>query len=523
MKQRAVIYCRVSSERQVKEGHGLDAQESRGRAYAKQHGYEVVKVFREEGISGGLLDRPAMQAMLLFLEQQPLDQETIVIIDDLKRWARDVQGHFMLKTAIYSRNARLESPTHRFDDSPEGKFVETVLAGAAELERNQNKRQVVKNMKARLEAGYWVFDYPPGFKYRKVAGHGKLLVHDEPKATVVRKALEDFASRRLKQKVDVQHFLESRHFQHRRKHKGVHLEQVTRILTQPLYAGYVEYPKWGVKRMKGKHKGLISTTVYERIQGRLEESDRAPNRKDLNKDFPLRGFVCCSACKKPYTASWAKGRNKSFPYYRCNTKGCTLHNKSIKRDLMEKEFSVLLKKLKPQPQILDLTKAIVLDVWKNETANVQRVLQKREDRLKEIDGKIEMCFERIDQASNNTVIRGYEAKIEDLESEKLRIGENVGKIKKHGVSFETAVTLVFNFVQNPSKMWKKGVLSEQRIVLRLVFSEPLYYQRGVGFETASLSLPFALSGMVGVEKSKLVELMGFKPTTSAMRMRRSIN
>ncbi|TSC59956.1 MAG: Resolvase domain [Candidatus Peregrinibacteria bacterium Greene0416_62] len=501
MKQRAVIYCRVSSERQVKEGHGLDAQESRGKAYAEQHGYEVVKVFREEGISGGLLDRPAMQEMLLFLEQQPLDLETIVIIDDLKRWARDVQGHFMLKTAIYSRNARLESPTHRFDDSPEGKFVETVLAGAAELERNQNKRQVVKNMKSRLEAGYWVFDYPPGFKYKKVTGHGKLLVHDEPKATIVTEALEGFASERMQQQTDVQRFLESRNFQHRRKHKGVHLEQVKRLLTQPLYAGYLEYPKWGVKRTKAKHKGLISFATFERIQGRLQEQEKAPHRKDLNKDFPLRGFVCCTECKKPYTASWAKGRNKSFAYYRCNTKGCALYNKSIKRDL-------------PQPQILNLTKAIVMDVWKNESANVHRVLQKREDRLKEIADKIETYYERIDQASNNTVISGYEAKIEELGNEKLRIGENIGKIKKGAVSFETAVTVVFDFVQNPSKMWNKGELSEQRLVLRLVFSEPLYYRLGTGFETASLSLPFALSGMKGVSKSKLVDLMGFEPTWS---------
>lgn len=516
MKQKAVIYCRVSSPRQVKEGHGLDAQESRGRAYAEQHGYEVVKVFREEGISGGLLDRAAMQEMLVFLEQQPLDQETVVIIDDLKRWARDVQGHFMLKTAIYSRNARLESPTHRFDDSPEGKFVETVLAGAAELERNQNKRQVVKNMKARLEAGYWVFDYPPGFKYKKVAGHGKLLVRDEPKATIVAHVLEEFASGRMQQQTDVQRYLESRSFQHRRKHKGVHLEQVKRLLTQPLNAGYLELPKWGVKRMKAKHKGLISFATYERIQERLQEQEKAPHRKDLNKDFPLRGFVFCSACKKPYTASWVKGRNKSFPYYRCNTKDCALHNKSIKRDIIEKKFAAMLKKMKPQPQILDLTKAIVLDVWKNETANVQRVLQTREDRLKEIADKIEMYFERIDQASNNTVIRGYEAKIEELESEKLRIGENIGKMKKGGVSFETAVALVFDFVKNPSKIWKKGDLAEQRIVLRLVFSAPLYYQRETGFETASLSLPFALSGMVGVEKSKLVELRGLEPLTPTL-------
>ena len=40
----AIIYCRVSSSRQVQEGHGLDSQESRCRNYAKLKGYPVVAV-----------------------------------------------------------------------------------------------------------------------------------------------------------------------------------------------------------------------------------------------------------------------------------------------------------------------------------------------------------------------------------------------------------------------------------------------------------------------------------------------
>ena len=60
----AVIYCRVSSKQQLKEGDGLASQETRCREYARHKGYEVAQVFRDEGISGGLIDRPAMQAML---------------------------------------------------------------------------------------------------------------------------------------------------------------------------------------------------------------------------------------------------------------------------------------------------------------------------------------------------------------------------------------------------------------------------------------------------------------------------
>ena len=54
--QKAIIYCRVSSDRQVKEGNGLDSQEKRCRDFAISKGYLVEKVFHEEGIKGELFE-----------------------------------------------------------------------------------------------------------------------------------------------------------------------------------------------------------------------------------------------------------------------------------------------------------------------------------------------------------------------------------------------------------------------------------------------------------------------------------
>lgn len=55
--KKAVIYCRVSSDKQVREGNGLAGQEKRCRDYAHYHNYDVEKVFRDEGISGGIIER----------------------------------------------------------------------------------------------------------------------------------------------------------------------------------------------------------------------------------------------------------------------------------------------------------------------------------------------------------------------------------------------------------------------------------------------------------------------------------
>ncbi|MEM7778513.1 MAG: recombinase family protein, partial [Pseudomonadota bacterium] len=61
---RAVIYCRVSSHKQFKKGDGLGSRETRCREYARYKGYDVADVFVDEGVSGGMIDRPGMQEML---------------------------------------------------------------------------------------------------------------------------------------------------------------------------------------------------------------------------------------------------------------------------------------------------------------------------------------------------------------------------------------------------------------------------------------------------------------------------
>ncbi len=63
MTQIAVIYCRVSSPAQVKKGDGLQSQETRCREYIGHKGYMVAQVFNDEGVSGGVINRPGMQAI----------------------------------------------------------------------------------------------------------------------------------------------------------------------------------------------------------------------------------------------------------------------------------------------------------------------------------------------------------------------------------------------------------------------------------------------------------------------------
>jgi site-specific DNA recombinase len=506
---KAIIYCRVSSDRQVKEGHGLDGQELRCRKFAEVHGYEVAAVFRDEGVSGGLIDREGMQALLDFLDTHGGKAEWVVLIDDIKRLARDLIGHFTLRKAIQSRGAKLESPSHKFGSEPEEVFVESIMAATAEYERNQNKRQVRNRMQARLEAGYWPFYPPPGYTFAKVAGHGKLLVPKEPEATIIREALEGFASGRFPTQVDVQRFLQAKGFKppRERGRPVTYLEQVKRLLTREVYTGCISYPPWNVTRRQGHHRPLIDPETFDRIQDRLKEREKLPRRKDLHKDFPLRGFVVCAECKKPLTASWCRGKTKEFAYYRCNTFGCALRNQCIRADRLHGQFEELLGKLKPREGILAGFRTVLLSEWQRRMLDVETVRKERQRKLDALEEEMQGLLKAIDKCHSPLVIRRIEERLDELEAKKLRLGGRIDKPAKGEYDFETALDLALGFLKNPLQMWQTGGLTQRRLVLRLAFQEPLAYSRSGGFETPTFSPPINLACVLELDKMEMVDMV----------------
>jgi DNA invertase Pin-like site-specific DNA recombinase len=308
---KALIYCRVSGTKQVREGDGLGSQETRCREYAAARKLEIVEVFRDD-ISGGQSARPAMSALLAFLKKHK-GEGYVVIIDDISRFARDVRGHWDLRDLLREAGGKLESPTMEFGEDSDSILVENLLASVAQHQRQKNAEQTRNRMRARALGGYWVFNAPIGYRYEKTTNHGKILVRDEPFASIITEALEGYASGRFETAVEVKRFLEGQPAWPRDRRGEVHPERVSELLTRPIYAGHIHIEDWGVRFVPGRHEGLITLETWKTIQDRRDGNAKAPTRKDLNEDFPLRGFVACACCGEPLTACWSTGRSRRYP------------------------------------------------------------------------------------------------------------------------------------------------------------------------------------------------------------------
>ena len=85
----------------------------------------------------------------------------------------------------------------------------------------------------------------------------------------------------------------------------------------------------------------------------------APARKDINEDFPLRGFVACDDCGEPMTSCWSKGRNKHDAYYLCDTPKRASKSEFIPRAEIEDGAEAVLQTLQPARPLVEMARAML--------------------------------------------------------------------------------------------------------------------------------------------------------------------
>jgi site-specific DNA recombinase len=274
-------------------------------------------------------------------------------------------------------------------------------------------------------------------------------------------------------------------------------------------------------------KALIELAVYERIQEKLSGKTTTHTKKFLNEDFPLRGFVLCHACGKPDTASWSTGNGGKVPYDRCKTKGCSEHNKSTRKEIMEGQFDAILKNIRPHEQVLALTKVIVADVWKKKISERVNRKAELEKNIEKTESERSRFVQLVSRAIDEKVIAAYEERISSLTERELVLRDALMSVVEHAPSIETALDIVFDFLKNPYKQWTEGDLHAKRLVLKLIFERNLAYNRKSGFETAFLSLPLRVFTLPEAQKPLLVEVgrielpsESFRESGSTTRSRR---
>lgn len=443
----------------------------------------MVEVFQDD-MSGKFERRPAMDRMLAFLRLHPKGS-VVVIIDDISRFARDVQAHISLRQTLSDAGGILESPSIEFGEDSGSRLVEHMLASVAQHQREKNAEQTSNRMKGRMMNGYSIFSAPIGYKYKKTGSHGKLLTRDEPVASIIQEALEGYASGRFGSQVEIKRFFEDQpEFPKDMPNGQIRQQKVSDILNRVIYAGYIEHERWGITRRKGHHEPIISLETYEAIQERKRGKDIAPKRVDIREDFPLRGIVLCACCDHPMTAYWAKSASgKRYPYFNCQTRDCSEYRKGIRAEK-------ILRTMSPNKTMMDIAITMLKDAWGQRTDQATQAKSALKRQIKDLDKQQDALLERLVETTNPKVMTALEGKVSKIEEEKLLLADKLSQKASPKKPLAEIIELLRDFLSNPWNIYENGSLAVRKTILKMAFASPLAYDRKNSYRTPQVSVIF---------------------------------
>lgn len=302
----AVAYLRVSSDEQV-ENTSLNDQERICREYIEQNGWEAVAVFREEGESAKTANRPELKRMLKYCAANRIN---FAVALDVKRLARNVADHLAIGQTLRKHGTLTRFVLDRFEDSPSGRFHETILAAVAQYDNEERGERSRRGMQATIKAGGYVTKAPRGYINVR-QGRLPTLAMDPDWAPVVLTAFKNLASG-MSPKEAAKHLKVAHHIE---------------FFRRPVFTGY--YVSDSGELEKGSWPAIVPFGLWTQVQERLKVKHRT-----IRTDFWMRGIIRCE-CGKIMTASYSKGRTQHYAYYHCKACGARHAAKKTEASFIE--------------------------------------------------------------------------------------------------------------------------------------------------------------------------------------------
>lgn len=351
-KKRAYAYLRVSTMIQV-DGKSLEGQREEIKKYCDAYDIELVHVYSDEGRSGkSVAGRVEFQRMLSDVAENKIDY---VIVWKLSRFGRNVCDSLNALDKLQQHGAALIALQENLQsDGPMGKFIFTIFAAMAEMERENIIEQTSNGKKYNALDGNWNGGQAP-YGYDLV---DKKLVINEKEADVVRRIFAWYMEnesagystvtaklnelgippRQVKR-------LDRKAMQESGKEDKIYLPVmedwyttiVKKILDCPVYCGKIRYGYYKVKSLDdgrtkreysenpilvdGNHEAIISEELWEQVQEKRNRSKKAHGRADSTRETVNNVFNRIAKCPQcggnmiSYASRYTNVKGKQRVYY----------------------------------------------------------------------------------------------------------------------------------------------------------------------------------------------------------------
>ena len=204
---RCAIYTRVSTDLGLEQDfNSLDAQREASEAYIKSQAHEGWRLIRDHyddgGFSGGSMDRPALQKLLIDVQARRID---VIVFYKVDRLTRSLADFAKLVETFDAHGVSFVSVTQSFNTTTSmGRLTLNVLLSFAQFEREVTGERIRDKIAASKKKGMWTGGVVPlGYRVEDRALH-IVEDHAEIVRSLFRRYLEAGSVVLLKQQLDAE-------------------------------------------------------------------------------------------------------------------------------------------------------------------------------------------------------------------------------------------------------------------------------------------------------------------------------
>ncbi len=338
-RKRAVIYCRVSTDKQEIDGESLEYQEDKCRRYAELHDYDVIAVLTEA--KSGFIHYSHREKLAMARQLIRDGLADIIIVFDLRRFSRNFVHSAMIFEEIESNGGEIVSVSENIDNSLTGKLIRSILAWSAESEREKIVEYANRHWQSRLELGLPMGTNRAPYGWQWGDPDKTFYTVNQEEAAVRFSIFHMFVEFDMSLR-GISHKLTEDGILPPAKSRGANVKAtawrpstVHMLLTDMANIGVLQICKYTkTLTAKGtpsfKHNELMRTIenglpaiipmeLYERAQRKLKTNRVDKSHLHRNpEDFLLKGHVNCASCHYAMVGRYRTSRKvHTYPYYAC--------------------------------------------------------------------------------------------------------------------------------------------------------------------------------------------------------------
>ncbi|MBP1889828.1 DNA invertase Pin-like site-specific DNA recombinase [Clostridium moniliforme] len=447
--KKIAIYSRKSKETDT--GESIKNQINLCKNYfSNKYSNCNFEIFVDEGFSGGNTNRPAFQNMMKFSRLKKFD---IIGIYKIDRIARNITDFFNIYNELEKNNIKLVSITEGFDaTTPIGRMMMTILAGFADMERENIRERIKDNMNELAKLGRWSGGTPPsGYISESKYINGKKITYLkllENKKEIIEKifklASDNFTTYQIGKKLNIssktisniianptyiKSDLEAKHYLENIGYK------VYGDINGKGFLSYGRRPKRNGKKLYNSPDKFVSVSVHEGIVDSLTWIKANENLKKRaligrprisNNSFLAHLVTCKCGSKMFLTYSYTKKNGDKSFYFKCSgkkNKSINCNSSSIRASVLEEKVLDVLIKISLNKNLLNKYINVNNNNYKKELANLKNKLKSNKSKIDSLTNKISIL--------NGDALKIINNKINNICDENRTIDKNIMNLEKN--------------------------------------------------------------------------------------------